>query len=157
MLLLEASARVSRRFKATSRAQSNSVAGSVGGSLGGSVGGNVAGSVGSIASGGITSASFASGAITATAIADNAIGAAELAADAVAEIQAGLATAASVTTIDDLLDTEIAAIKNKTDQLSFTVAGQLDSNVRFVNSVQVTGAGTVGTPWGPASGRRLGR
>ena len=39
-----------------------------------------------------------------------------------------LATQASVNTIDDFLDTEIAAIKAKTDQLTFTVAGQVDAN-----------------------------
>ena len=39
-----------------------------------------------------------------------------------------LATQASVNTIDDFLDTEIAAIKTKTDQLTFTVANQVDSN-----------------------------
>lgn len=39
-----------------------------------------------------------------------------------------LATQASVNTIDDFLDTEIAAIKAKTDQLTFTVANQVDSN-----------------------------
>lgn len=43
--------------------------------------------------------------------------AAALAADAVAEIQSGLATAAALATVDDFLDTEIAAIKAKTDAL----------------------------------------
>lgn len=55
-------------------------------SVSGNVGGNVTGSVGSVASGGITTASFAAGAINAAAIAADAIGASELAADAVAEI-----------------------------------------------------------------------
>lgn len=40
-----------------------------------------------------------------------------LASDAVTEIQSGLATAAAVATIDDFLDTEIAAIKASTDNL----------------------------------------
>lgn len=62
-----------------------SVTGSVG-SVTGNVGGNVTGSVGSIATGGISAASFAAGAIDSAAIAANAIGASELAADAVAEI-----------------------------------------------------------------------
>ncbi len=66
-----------------------SVTGAVG-SVTGNVGGNVTGSVGSIASGGITTASFASGAINAAAIAADAIGASELATDAVAEIAAGV-------------------------------------------------------------------
>ncbi len=34
-----------------------------------------------------------------------------------------------LSTIDDFLDTEVAAIKTKTDQLTFTVANQIDSNV----------------------------
>lgn len=48
--------------------------------------GNLTGSVGSVATGGITAASFAAGAIDATAIAANAIGASELATDAAEEI-----------------------------------------------------------------------
>jgi hypothetical protein len=40
-----------------------------------------------------------------------------------------LASQASVNTIDDFLDTEIAAIKAKTDQLTFTVPNQLDANM----------------------------
>jgi hypothetical protein len=69
------------------------VAASAVASVTGNVGGNVAGSVGSIATGGITSASFAAGAIDAAAIAPNAIGASELAADAVTEIGAGVLSA----------------------------------------------------------------
>lgn len=59
-----------------------------------------------------------------------------------------LATQASVNTIDDFLDTEIAAIKAKTDSLTFTVAGQVDANIQSVNDVTVVGNGS-GTPWGP--------
>lgn len=83
-----------------------SVTGAVG-SVTGNVGGNVTGSVGSVGTGGITAASLAADAITA----------AKVAADVTTEIQAGLATAAALTTvsgkidtIDDFLDTEIAAI-----------------------------------------------
>ncbi|MGE3835237.1 MAG: hypothetical protein AB7H43_10670, partial [Acidimicrobiia bacterium] len=79
-----------------------------------------------LADGAITSGVFASGAITAAAIAADAIGASELAADAVTEIQSGLATAAALTTVDDFLDTEIAAIKAKTDNLPATPASQGD-------------------------------
>jgi hypothetical protein len=100
-----------------------SVTGSVG-SVTGAVG-SVTGAVGSIASGGISASSFAAGAIDAAAIAADAIGSSELAATAVTEIQSGLATAASISTlqasvdtIDDFLDTEIAAIKTVTDQLA---------------------------------------
>ncbi len=39
------------------------------------------------------------------------------------------ASQASVDTIDDFLDTEVAAIKAKTDSLTFTVAGQVDANL----------------------------
>lgn len=68
-----------------------SVTGAVG-SVTGNVGGNVTGSVGSVASGGITAASIATGAIDADS----------LATDAVTEIQAGLATAASIAALNNL-------------------------------------------------------
>jgi hypothetical protein len=125
-----------------------SVTGAVG-SVTGSVGGNVTGSVGSVAAGGITAASFAADAITA----------AKIAADVTTELQAGLATSAeittlqtSVTTIDDLLDTEVAAIKTvvdavkaKTDSLTFTQAGNVDANIQYVNDTAIQGTGAVGT------------
>jgi hypothetical protein len=46
----------------------------------------------------------------------------------------------------NLLGTDI---KVKTDQLVFTVANQLNVNVRSVNSVGVQGNGQVGTEWRP--------
>jgi hypothetical protein len=52
---------------------------------------------------------------------------------------------ASVTTVDGNVD----AIKAKTDSLAFTVAGQVDANVKYVNDVQVTGVGSEADPWGP--------
>lgn len=64
----------------------------------------------------------------------------------------GLASAnldTQLTTIDDFLDTEVAAIKAKTDSLTFTVAGQVDANIQSVNDVLVTGNGQTGTEWGP--------
>jgi hypothetical protein len=67
-----------------------------------------------------------------------------------------LATQASVNTIDDLLDTEVAAIKTvvdavkaKTDSLTFTVANVVDANIQRVNDVVVNGDGGSGTEWGP--------
>lgn len=54
--------------------------------------------------------------------------------------------AASYTAPDN---TSITAIKAKTDSLTFTVPGYADVNIRYVNSVAVTGAGTSGSPWGP--------
>ena len=56
------------------------------------------------------------------------------------------ATAASLATTDGKVD----AIKAKTDSLAFTVAGQVDANIQYVNDVQVTGDGQSGTEWGPA-------
>lgn len=111
-----------------------SVTGAVG-SVTGNVGGNVTGSVGSVASGGITAASLAADCITA----------AKVAADVTTEIQSGLATAANLATVDTVVD----AIKAKTDSLTFTVAGELDSNIQSVNGVALIGDGST-TPWGPA-------
>lgn len=48
----------------------------------------------------------------------------------------GLASAnldTQLTTIDDFLDTEIAAIKAKTDQLTFTVANKVDSTIQLAS------------------------
>lgn len=69
-----------------------------------------------------------------------------------------LATQASVNTIDDFLDTEmaavlaavdteVAAIKAKTDQLTFTVANQVDANTESINATTVLGDGTSGDLW----------
>lgn len=86
-----------------------------------------------------------------------------LAASAVTEIQTGLSTldAAGVrsavglasanldtqlTAIDDYLDTEVAAIKAKTDQLTFTSAGTVDANIQKINDVTIVGDGS-GTPF----------
>jgi hypothetical protein len=71
-----------------------SVTGAVG-SVTGNVGGNVTGSVGSVAAGGITASSIATDAIDSDAIA----------ASAVTEIQSGLATAASLSSVDGKIDT----------------------------------------------------
>ena len=50
--------------------------------------------------------------------------------------------------VDDYVDTEVAAIKAKTDSLTFTVAGQVDANMRRINGTTVAGDGGA-TPWGP--------
>lgn len=131
-----------------------------------------------IADGAIDAATFAAGAINASAIAADAITAAKVAADVTTELQSGLATAAALTTVEGkidtmdgivdailvdtgtdipatlatvagYLDTEIAAIKAKTDSLTFTVAGQVDANVQYVNDTQVNGTGALGDEWGP--------
>jgi len=57
------------------------------------------------------------------------------------------ASQTSLDTVDDLLDTEVAAIKAKTDQLTFTVANQLDANTESINATTVNGTGTSGDKW----------
>jgi hypothetical protein len=49
----------------------------------------------------------------------------------------------------DSTTVSLAAIKAKTDSLTFTVAGQVDANIQYVNDTLVTGSGTAGNPWGP--------
>lgn len=60
---------------------------------------------------------MAANVLTATAINADAITAAKVAADVTTEIQTGLATAANLAIVAGYLDTEIAAIKAKTDNL----------------------------------------
>lgn len=93
----------------------------------------------------------AGGAVTAGTVSDKSDYV--LSAGGVTAVQSGLATQASVNTIDDFLDTEVAAIlaavdtevaaiKDKTDSLTFTVSGQVDANVQYINDIQLTGNGT---------------
>jgi len=58
----------------------------------------------------------------------------------------GITAGGAVTT--DVVS-NVAAIKVKTDSLTFTVAGQVDANIQYVNDVQVSGTGAVGNEWGP--------
>lgn len=109
----------------------------------------------SVAASAITATSIASNAITAAKIATDAITSSQLAASAVTEIQTGLSTldAAAVraavglasanldtqlSTIDDFLDTEVAAIKAKTDQLTFTNANQVDASAISIAANAIT-------------------
>lgn len=109
------------------------------------------------ASGEIQASTLATDTITAAKIAADAITSSELAASAVTEIQSGLSTldAAGVrsavglasanldtqlTAIDDYLDTEVAAIKAKTDQLTFGTANRVDSQVYGMEAGTVTAA-----------------
>ena len=71
--------------------------------------------VDSIADGAITAAAIAANAFTAAKFNADCFVAANFAADVTTEFQSGLATAAALTTVDDFLDTEIAAIKAQTD------------------------------------------
>lgn len=84
-------------------------------------------------SGAITAGSIASNAITSAKVATDAIGAAQLAADAVTEIQSGLATAANLATLTGYVDTEVAAIKAKTDQLTFGATNCVNANIKALN------------------------
>jgi hypothetical protein len=84
---------------------------------------------------------------------------------------APLATAAALTVVDDFLDTEIAAIKAKTDLipsdpaetsdipsaatvaaavLAAAASNPIDANVQEINDVALTGDGST-TPWGPVA------
>lgn len=88
-----------------------------------------------IADGAIDALTFAAGAIDAAAIAANAIGASELAADAVTEIRDSILTDATA-----FAGASIAAIKAKTDSLTFTVATLIDANILRLNGVAASAA-----------------
>ena len=45
---------------------------------------------------------------------------------------------------------DVTAIKAKTDSLTFTQAGNVDANIKYVNDVEVAGTGADGDTWGPA-------
>ncbi len=115
-----------------------------------------------IADNAINAGAIATGAITAAKFAAGAIDAAAIATDAVAEIQSGLATAAALATVDGIvddilvdtgttlpatlstiagyLDTEIAAIKAKTDNLPAAPAatGDIPSAASIAAAVLTT-------------------
>ncbi len=152
-----------------------SVTGAVG-SVTGNVGGNVTGSVGSVATGGITAASFAADAITAAKVAADVgteIGTAVWATAArtltantnlndlsAAGVRAAvglasanldtqiatLATATALDTVDNLIDT----VKVKTDSLTFTTAGMVDAAIKRVGDTTLAAAGTGGQGYGAA-------
>ena len=114
-------------------------------------------------------------AVTLPSIPADWITAAGIAADAITEIQAGLATATAVADVQADIDaiggivvtnldvtvssrlsaaaytapdnSSITGIKAKTDSLTFTLAGQVDSNVKSMNDVSVIGTGVAGDLW----------
>jgi hypothetical protein len=49
----------------------------------------------------------------------------------------------------DIVDSNVDGVKAKTDQMAFTVANQVDSNLQSVNDTTVTGTGADGDEWGP--------
>ncbi len=106
-------------------------------SVTGNVGGNVTGSVGSVVG--------AVGSVTGLTAANLDVA-----------VSTRLATAGytapdntTITAIAGYVDTEVAAIKAKTDQLTFSVANKIDANIKSVADTTVTGAGTTLDPWGP--------
>lgn len=126
-----------------------------------------------VADGTIDAATFAAGAINAAAIAADAITDAKVAADvtiasvtgAVGSVTGAVGSVTgnvggnvagsvgsvtgAVGSVTGLTAADVGAIKAKTDSLAFTVAGQVDANIQYVNDVLVTGTGAVGDEWGP--------
>jgi hypothetical protein len=104
------------------------------------------------------------GAIDADSFAADAINDAALAADAVTSIQSGLATAAALTTVDDFLDTEIAALTTNLATANTnitTIDDLLDTELAAVKTVVdailvdtdvigALGAGLTAVPWNAA-------
>lgn len=68
---------------------------------------------------------------------------------AVGDVPTNAELATALASADDAVLAQVALVKAKTDSLAFTVAGQVDANIQYVNDVQVTGDGSAGTPWGP--------
>jgi hypothetical protein len=67
----------------------------------------------------------------------------------IADLPTNAELATALGTADDAVLAQVALVKAKTDSLTFTVAGQLDANIQYVNDVQVNGVGTAGNPWSP--------
>lgn len=51
----------------------------------------------------------------------------------------------AVGSVTGLTASDVGAIKAKTDSLTFTVAGNVDANIQYVNDTQIQGTGAVGT------------
>jgi hypothetical protein len=96
----------------------------------------------------IAAGDIANNAITSGTIATDAIAGAKIATDAVNKIQDGLATSTLLTEVAGYVDTEVAAIKAKTDQLVFTKTNELDVNVQSINDVTITGDGSTNNKFG---------
>lgn len=72
-----------------------------------------------------------------------------IAGDTGAAVHLAQAFAAQSTNSDTGLIANAAAIRNKTDSLTFTKAGEVDSNIQSVNDVTVNGTGAPTDEWGP--------
>lgn len=113
--------------------QTMDITGNITGNLSGSVG-SVSGAVGSVTAGVTLAASAIQAiwdALTAALTTAGSIG--KLLVDNINATISSRASQASVDTVDDFLDTEIAAIKAKTDPMTYTVANQLDSNIKGIS------------------------
>ena len=64
-------------------------------------------------------------------------------------LPAAAADAAGGVPISDDGGLDLDAVKAKTDSLTFTVAGKVDSNIHYVNGIQVDGTGVKDDEWGP--------
>jgi hypothetical protein len=62
----------------------------------------------------------------------------------------GVPAGASVSADVAAVKADTGVVKAKTDQLAFTVAGQVDVNIESVNALPVAGTGTALDPWVPA-------
>lgn len=102
---------------------------------------------------------LAAGVITASSIAADAITDAKVAADVtIASVTGSVGSVTgnvggnvvgSVGSVTGFTPADITIIKSKTDSLTFTIAGQVDANIQYVNDVAVTGTGAAGDEWGP--------
>ena len=110
-----------------------------------------------IADNSITAAKIAANAITATTLADNAITAAKIASAALTSVKfaddflTAAKIAAGAITSAKIADDAITAAKIAAAAITpAKVSGNLPANVLAVNTVNVGGSGTSGSPWGPA-------
>jgi hypothetical protein len=90
----------------------------------------------------ITAASLATAANLATV--DTVVDAIKVVTDAIPDAGALTSISTAITTVDTVVD----GIKAKTDSLTFTTAGQVDSNIQSINDVAITGNGQTGTEFG---------
>lgn len=152
-------------FTATMKtSMGTAVAASAVASVTGNVGGNVSGSVGSVV-GAVGSVTGAVGSVTGLTASD--VGAIKAKTDnlpsdpadasivaaatdailtAVGDVPTNAELATALGTADDAVLAQVALVKAKTDQLTFTVAGHVDVNLLKVNGVTITGDGG-GTPF----------
>jgi hypothetical protein len=139
---------------------SHTSAGSFGARLNVTINSMTAGAIGAVTIGS-TSASAVATAVQALALTVGSTSASAIAAataalahtigsTAVAAIQNGLATAAALDAVDNFLDTEVAAIKAKTDLLTFNTANSIAANVTHVINDPVQTNGATDTNWGGA-------